>query len=245
MGAAGREEYQQAVQDILNLYAAKGGAYGVGDEYGQYNRISLRGVMEEHERLCRKICDEWLHILGKELPSMQMPVSEAELKLNGIFVESFSAWMTNRAREEILFVGAQSDGLLAHLYYHLLPKPIESVLDGRRLACMKSGRVGIVPSQARDGDFVVYLAGSPVAILLRQYFYTSAQDRSQAIVEAFKAKDEGSLPVESRYLKSFTELFETKDVTIKHAKLVGECYVDGVVGWMYNGVHEHKIFALH
>jgi hypothetical protein len=245
MNAAGRESYQGAVKDILNLYASQGGAYGVGDANGQYSRISLRGKMEEHKRLCDKICEEWLHILSEELPSSMPSKHEEELESHKRFLDMFRTWITGRAEEEILFLGSDSDGLLAHLYYHLLQKPIRSVLDGRRLAGMESGRVGVVPSHARDGDLVVYLAGSPISILLRKVAYIDTSNLRETIIEAFLAKDNEPTPMESRYLESFKDLFETKDVPIVHAKIIGECYVDGVVGWLHNQAFDHKIFALH
>jgi hypothetical protein len=45
------------------------------------------------------------------------------------------------------------------MYTHLYPNFPLSTLNKRKLAGMKSRRVGIVPYQARDRDVIVYLAG--------------------------------------------------------------------------------------
>jgi hypothetical protein len=49
---------------------------------------------------------------------------------------------------------------------------------------MKSGRVGVVPMQARDGDVVVYLAGMPVSVVLRPTVFAHSEDVNGKILAA-------------------------------------------------------------
>jgi hypothetical protein len=82
------------------------------------------------------------------------------------FQKEFEKWLVLRATQGIIAVGGDSEGMESMMYTHLHPNTPPSVLNGRRLASMRSGRVGVVPIQARDGDVVVYLAGIPVSVVL-------------------------------------------------------------------------------
>jgi hypothetical protein len=53
---------------------------------------------------------------------------------------------------------------------------------------MRSGRIRIVPSQARVGDFVVFLAGMPVPVLLRDIADEHSDYLNLEIQEAFMVK---------------------------------------------------------
>jgi hypothetical protein len=121
-------------------------------------------------------------------------------------------------------------------------------LNERRFAGMKSGRVGVVPTQARDGDMIAYLAGDPTSVVLRATTFPNPEGLEGEIIEAFKAKSGDLMNSKSPYVNSFMQLFEMENKRIGHAKLVGECYVEGVIGWSFkerHDDHEFKIFALH
>jgi hypothetical protein len=241
-----REKYEQVVQRLQALYASTGGTYASGDEYGQYVHISLRGKEEEHEQLCLELGEEWLSLLSSLAPSAPAHTEE-ELASRARFLASFQRWIRERARKEMVFVGADVDGFEALMYTHLHPNAPSSVLDGRRIAATEGGRVGVVPAQAREGDVVVYLAGCDAAIAVRRI---AARDDARRIDRAIRAQFESKLGdlrgTESPYVQDFARLVqEEKEGTIEHGRVIGECYVEGIVGWLINEVHDYKIFALH
>jgi hypothetical protein len=134
------------------------------------------------------------------------------------------------------------------MYTHLHPNAPASVLNGRRLACMKSGRVGVVPIQARDGDVVVYLAGIPISVILRRTTVPDLEDLNRKISTVFWGKHLGIAESGGPYSQSYINLIQTDKGIIEHAALIGECYVEGVIGWSFkerHDVHELRIFALH
>ena len=240
MRASSRVEYQQTVQDIKDLYRSVGGTYWSGDERGQHVNIPLRGKEEEHKRLCNRVCHEWVQIMENELPLSLPPSAIEKLKSHQGFLNRFKVWLAAKAEERKLFVGAECDGIISCMDHHLTPTIDESVLDNRKLATTQSGRVAIVPSQARGGDAIAYLAGSAVSVVVRRSFDVKNENLQKQIREAFKDNYEADY-----YVSSFAELFQTKHVPVDHCSLVGECYVDGLVGWAVNQEHDHRIFAFH
>ena len=134
------------------------------------------------------------------------------------------------------------------MYTHLHPNTPPSVLNGRKLASMRSGRVGVVPIQARDGDVVVYLAGIPVSVVLRPRASAGLEDLNKKIYEAFWGSHDDILDLKSLYWESFMDVIQMKRGTIKYMALIGECYVEGVIGWSFKNRHEHHnfdIYSLH
>lgn len=246
--SASRMKYQQTVRDLHSLYASVGGSYASGDKYGQYTRMPLEGKEEEHEKLCLKIRDEWLHLMQDELPLLSPPATEIELDSHHRFISTFNSWFTERARKGIIYVGGDSEGMESLMYIHLDPGKPPSILNERKLAGTKGGRVAVVPSQARDGDIIAYLAGNPISVVLRPTAPGNPNDISREIIEGFKEKRNELMSSKSPYVDSFMRLLEQGNEQIGHTRLVGECYVEGVIGWSLkerNDHHDFKIFALH
>ncbi len=240
-----RIRYQKAVEDLKALYASVGGSYATGDLNGQYTRIALEGKRAEHKNLYLTISSEWLHIVDEELPSLSAPVAPEELHSNMRFSKEFENWLTGRAAREIIAVGGDSEGMESLMYTHLHPNTPPSVLVGRRLACMKSGRAGVVPMQAHDGDIVVYLAGIPKSVVLRPTTFADSGDLERKIYAAFGENLPAILESGSPYQKSFMDLIQAKRGAIKHATLIGECYVEGVIGWSFKDRYEHYHFNMY
>ena len=114
-----------------------------------------------------------------------------------------------------------------------------------------------MPSQTCSGDVIAYLAGSPVAVVLRRdstknqspnASWTSRDAESgsleQAIREEFEAKDEQGWKGDS-YVGSFKDVFENAQLEVGHYTMLGEGYLDGSVGWARSREHDQGIFALH
>ena len=246
--SANRTSYQKAVEDLRALYASVGGSYASGDANGQYTRISLQGKEEEHERLCLKLRDEWLHLVGTELPLLSPPATAEESESHRRFQATFNNWLTERAKKGIISVGGDCEGMEFMMYTHFHPNAPPSVLNERRLACMKSGRVGVVPIQARDGDIVVYLAGIPVSVVLRRTTDVDLEDMNRKISALFWGTHLGLVESGGPYSQSYTNLIHMDRGGIEHGALIGECYVEGVIGWSFKdryGGHDLRIFALH
>jgi hypothetical protein len=106
------------------------------------------------------------------------------------------------------------------MWLYLRQDNLRKMLTGRRFAITESGRVAIVPNQVRKGDIIVYLAGSLVSLVLRRSFGVTHQDVDSEIKKAFGLKG-----VRSPLLDQLEEM------PIENCTLVGECYIDGEVGW--------------
>jgi hypothetical protein len=100
MMAAERTQYQDTVRDLTTLYARVGGSYWTGDENGQYVNVSLRGNEDEHERLCRRIGDEWIKIMKVQLPSSlsDSNIDMSKSESNRSFVGGFKPWLDKKAK---------------------------------------------------------------------------------------------------------------------------------------------------
>lgn len=246
--SANRTRYQKVVDNLRALYASVGGAYASGDENGQYTRMPLESKRAEHQDLYLKLSSEWLHILDKELPLLSPPVTAEKVDSHVRFRKEFENWIEVRATQGVIAVGGGSEGMESLMFTHLHPNIPPSVLNGRRLACMKSGRVGVVPVQTRDGDVVVYLAGVPISVVLRQNAFADLEDLNRKVYAAFWENHKEILASKSPYWESFIDMIQMKRGAIKNAALVGECYVEGVIGWSFKDRHEHHdfdIYALH
>jgi hypothetical protein len=246
--SANRVKYQKAVEDLRALYASVGGAYASGDENGQYTRISLDRKRAEHQELYHELSSEWLHIMGEEISVLSPPSTSEEMNSHARFRTEFESWLVSRATQGIIAVGGDSEGMESLMYTHLHPNTPPSVLNGRRLACMKSGRVGVVPFHAREGDVITYLAGMPISVVLRPRNNTNLGDLDARIYTAFLENSNEILATKSPYLELFMGLIHGERGAITHATLVGECYVEGVIGWSFKNRREHHdfgIYALH
>jgi hypothetical protein len=246
--SAKRTSYQQTVEDLKALYARVGGAYASGDVNGQYTQIALRGKEKEHEGLCLKIRDEWLRLIGSELPLFSSSATAEDLESHRRFRVTFSNWLTERAKQGIIFVGGDSEGMESILYTHLHPNTPPSVLNERKLAGMRSGRVGVVPLQARDGDVVVYVAGISVSVVLRPTPFADSEDLDRKIYAEFREKLQEITDSGSTYSQAFVQLIRMEKGDIAHATVIGECYVEGVIGWSFKDRYndqDFSIFALH
>jgi hypothetical protein len=238
--------YQTNVQSLQALYARVGGSYVSGDENGQYTRINLRGHETEHEKLCTIICDIWSYSMNTQ-QSKWAPILNAH-EPHGKFYAASRKWLNELVKQGTILVGGDAEGMPSILYTHLHPNTPPSVLMGRRLAALKSGKVGVVPLQAREGDVVVYLAGNPTAMVLRAKTLADPKDLNQEIYDEFMAKRPNLMEAGGPYIKPFLNLLEAMPKCIEHSVIVGECYVDGEVGWSFKDRYEHhdfKIFALH
>ncbi len=96
---------------------------------------------------------------------------------------------------------------------------------------------------------MVYLAGSQISLVLRKDTFTNidVEDLNRRIREAFEAKDNNRPALSGPYVNivdSFSTLFQTEDVAIEQAILIGECYVEGLVGWPVSQTQDLKIFAI-
>ena len=113
---------------------------------------------------------------------------------------------------------------------------------------MKSGRIGVVPIHAQEGDIVTYLAGDPVSLVLKPMNLANLRYLDKKIYEAFEQGQDEMVGSKSPYWESFVDLIQGERGAIRHASLVGECYVEGVIGWSFKERYEHydfNIYALH
>lgn len=259
-GAGGSEEYQEAIKAIMGLYAKNGGMYASGNEYGRYNHITLKGEaeVEEHTRLCRVAWDEWVRIFSEELPSLLHSTgpntdAEAELKSNSRFVEFLKEWIITRSQRKMSFAGSGTQGLEYLMWTYLLPNFDQRALTGRRWATTLKNRIAIVPAQTKAGDVAAFIPGSEVCYVLHE---TAGSDRvpdeakpalEEEIRAEFASRDPQNRQPKKPYVSSFEELFQEKDdgrVPMGYFELVGEGYVEGVVGWAVNEEQGHKVFVL-
>ncbi|KAH6707740.1 heterokaryon incompatibility protein-domain-containing protein [Leptodontidium sp. MPI-SDFR-AT-0119] len=232
-----REEYQKAVRTLMGMYS---NVWWSGDESGQHQHVDLRGKEQEHERLCRVLGDEWLRIMSEELPHSQL-FSPGDTANQGKFEESFRAWLEARAPEQIIMAGSGSEGMASLMYTHLQPRNIPSVLTGRRIATTRTGRVAVVPRNVQVGDIIVHLAGPLISLILRRDARTQDIDLEMDIKNTLRAKNGDKSIQPDRRLEGMDNVDEME---VEHCTLVGECYVDGEVGWKLDQTWDLKIYAL-
>lgn len=247
-----RHKYDQTVQKLRALYAKAGGAYMSGDQYGQYVHISLTGYEEEHQQLCREIGEEWLSLFSSfphpsSPPAAEVPMpSEKAFDSTAQFLARFEEWIRQRATKEIIFAGADISGFEKLMYTYLYSNAPPSVLDGRRIAITQGGRVGVVPAEAREEDAILYFAGTTAAVTFRKLTTGLDVELDGRIKSQFKSKAGDLRDTNSPYVQDFLRLVQDeKTGTIEHGQLVGQCYIEGLIGWVLNVKHEYKIFALH
>jgi hypothetical protein len=223
LDVAARERYQKSADDLEALYGS--GAWWSGDENGQHRHIDLRGKEEQHEKLCLRLADEWLYVLTNDIGNL----SDDEMEMHNRFLPKFRTWLEGRAKQGLIMIGADSDGMESLMWLYLRLQNYPAVLTGRRFAITKSGKVGVVPKQVQVGDAIVYLAGSLVSLVLRPDPEIPTQDLELTIREAFEAKN-GEVVVPTRGSRLLCDILK---LPIQKCSLVGECYVEGEVGWKY------------
>ncbi|KAE9380668.1 HET-domain-containing protein [Stipitochalara longipes BDJ] len=220
-----RQRYQKAADDLENLYGA--GAWWSGDENGQHRHIDLRGKEAQHEKLCLKLAEEWLHVMSNDNVRSWTDITEDEVDSHKRFLPHFRNWLDVRAKEGRIMVGSDSDGMESLMWLYLRLADYPAVLTGRRLASTKSGNLGVVPKQARIGDIVVFLAGSFVAMTLRPDFEDPTEELKHQIKTAFDIKKK----IEDDARKGARLPGDMGMLPVQKCTLVGECYVEGEVGW--------------
>ncbi|PVH83202.1 HET-domain-containing protein [Cadophora sp. DSE1049] len=238
LNSGGRVEYQEAVKKLRTMYS---NVWSSGDEFGHHQHVDLKGKEDEHERLCLVLGDEWLRIIGKELPGFGSRPSTEAIDNQGKFFESFRTWLRARGPQQIIMVGSGSEGMATLMHTYLLPQPIPSTLTGRRLATTKTGRIAVVPRDAHVGDLVVQLAGPQNFLLLRRDSRARGQDLEIDIKTALRALNGNDSVKVDRRLEAMKKVDE---MGVKNCTLVGECYVDGVTGWKIREQYDCEIYAL-
>jgi hypothetical protein len=237
---AARKRYQEAADDLESLYGA--GAWWSGDEHGQHRHIDLRGKEVRHEELCLKLADEWLHVLSGNLPNAQNELLEHEVETRKRFLPQFRLWLEERAKKGLIMVGSDSDGMESLMWLYMRLADYPAVLTGRRLAITKSGRAAVVPKQVRSGDIAVFLAGSLVPLILRPSHEIPGEDLKREIKSAFKAKK----AIKTDSWSQDKLAYDLEDLPIQGCSLIGECHVEGEIGWNYGEERGniYTIFAL-
>ncbi|KAH7380935.1 heterokaryon incompatibility protein-domain-containing protein [Cadophora sp. MPI-SDFR-AT-0126] len=233
-----RIAYQAAITKLKGMYS---NIWWSGDESGQHQHVDLRGKEEEHEKLCRVLNHEWLQILGKELPGPQAKSSKEDMKIEENFLGCFGKWVADRAPQQLIMAGSGSEGMASLMYTHLLPQHIPSALTGRRFAATKAGRVSVVPRNVQVGDLVVQLAGPLNALVLRRDPRPRNACSAREIKTALRKLNEDDSIQPSLRAEAMARIDE---MAIKNCTLVGECYVDGFVGWKLKENYDCDIYAL-
>jgi hypothetical protein len=214
------ETYQKSIRTLEAFYHTGSGVWWSGDEKGQYRHVNFSGREKEHETLSRGVTNEWQRIMRGELPSISLSSQTEEIMAHMRFLPGFETWLEHRARQQTIIAGSDSEGMTSLMWLYLRQDNLRKVLMGRRFAITESGRVAIVPKQVRQGDIIVYLAGSLVSLVFRRDSEARAQDLDSEIKKAFWTKGVTS-PL----------LDQLEKMPIENCSLVGECYVDGEVGW--------------
>jgi hypothetical protein len=229
------ETYLQSIRALETFYHTGPGVWWSGDEKGQYRHVKFSGREKEHETLSRGVTDEWLRIMRGELPSISLSSPTEEIMAHMRFLPGFETWLEHRARQQTIIAGGDSEGMASLMWLYLRQDSLRKVLIGRRFAITESGRVAIVPKQVRQGDIIVYLAGSLVSLVLRRGSVAGHKDLDLEIKEAFWTKGVTS-PL----------LDQLEKMLIENCTLVGECYVDSEVGWKVKEDQErsYTIYAL-
>ncbi|KAH7323649.1 heterokaryon incompatibility protein-domain-containing protein [Rhexocercosporidium sp. MPI-PUGE-AT-0058] len=232
-----REEYQKAMKTLMGMYL---NVWWSGDDSGQHQHVDLRGKEEEHEKLCRVLGGEWLRIMGEELSASQI-FSQEDLENQKKFEEGFRTWLEARAPQHIIMAGSGSEGMASLMYAYLQPRNIPSALTGRRLATTRNGRVAVVPRNVQMGDKIVHLAGPLISLVFRRDSRPREENLETDIKNALRAIDED---YKNQTDHRLDEMEKVDEMEVEYCTLVGECYVDGEVGWKLNQEWDLKIYAL-
>jgi hypothetical protein len=237
---AARERYQKAADNLESLYGA--GAWWSGDETGQHRHVDLRGKEARHEELCLSLADEWIHVMANDILRSANESRSDEVATHERFLPQFRLWLEGRAKERRIMVGSDSDGMESLMWLYLRLADYPTVLTGRRLAVTKSGRVGVVPKRVRSGDKIVFLAGSYVSLVCRSDSKDPSEDLKHEIETAFEAKR--SIKDDPR--RGTRLPCDMEKLPIQRCTLVGECYVEGNVGWKHgeDQVEKYRVYAL-
>ena len=238
-----REAYGEIVKEILALYHRQGGVYWSGDEFGRHARVGLRGVEKEHQQLCSSLCREWQRLF-RSLPLLDggssPPNTSHEAAAHEKFLGFFARWAADESKKERIFAGGDSEGMPWLMYEYLSTTLKTKVLEGRRLVSTAGGRCGVVPSKARRGDLIVNLANSDVTYVLRAAEVKelpSLGDLNKEILAGMTSLDGTPLANEG--------VTRAGSQIITHCRLVGECYLDGQVGWAYGGGDpDYSVYAM-
>jgi hypothetical protein len=235
------DDQRAAISDLRALYQSVGGTYTSGDRFGRYTRISLSRKQREHEVLCEALYRTWLASLRYLCPSRP-----EDARAHAKVVDSLETWLGEEARQLRIFVGQDAEGMIRLAFLYFLAGTAQAVFDGRRLAQTESGRFAVVPANAVKGDIVTYLAGSDIAVLVRKRHSAVDAKLEQAIEDTvvgahlwLTASGEEGLSWQAS---------PTTPIDIMHCFALGQCYVDGLVGW---GLREPpslaalEIFAMH
>lgn len=132
-------------------------------------------------------------------------------------------------------------GMASLMYTYLLPQQIPSALSGRRFAATKAGRIGVVPRNVQVGDLVVQLAGPLNTLVLRRDPKLRVACSETEIKNALKIPSEVESTKPNRRLDLMAKVDQ---MAVENCTLVGECYIDGVVGWKLKEKYDCKIYAL-
>jgi hypothetical protein len=245
-----REDYQQTVKELQELYRSGGGVWWSGDTKGQYRHINLAGREAEHEKLCLKLADEWIKIMIEELPGILPPLAD-ELESHEKFVHDFKTWLQHRATQGLIMVGGDSDHLESLMYNYLQLNIVPNVIEGRKFFVTESGRIGIAPKHTKSGDTVVCLAGSLKALVFRSNGQNDAPRLDQEIRRALQSRSNDTEEDETEEEEEdsgepISEINRTAEMPIQHGILIGECYIEGVVAWLVEPQEkpQYTIFAL-
>lgn len=236
-----RTVYQSTVEQLRQFYREKGGVWWSGDEKGRHRHISLKGREVEHEDFALKLAEEWLMIMTEDLPKLS--TESPNIKSYQRFLIQFEKWLQHRATQGRIMVGDDSDGIERMMFTYLLPNPVSNILTGRKLFFAETGRIGVAPKWAQPGDRVVYLTGKPpvTAMVIRKTEGRGTPSLDLEIHEAFAKKKQYLLDDGRK------DFIPADGMAIQHGILVGDCYVDGVGGWLQQHEDEGKqlkIFAL-
>jgi Heterokaryon incompatibility protein (HET) len=235
-----REKYQKVAEKLEILYGA--GAWWSGDETGQHRHVSLRGKEAQHEELCLSLAEEWLHVMSCDLLVCPQNLDGTETEAHERFLSHLRSWLQARAKEGRIMVGSDSDGMESLMWLYLRLADYPAVLTGRRLATTQSGKIGVLPKHARVGDIVVFLAGTYVSLLLRPDPEDPSEDLRHEIKSVFEAKKH----VQDDPGRGTRLPCDMENLSIQKCTFVGECYVEGEVGWKYGEVRteSYTVYAL-
>jgi hypothetical protein len=236
----GRTIYQKTVKELQVLYE---NVWWSGDSNGRYRHFSLAGAEEKHNDLCLGLVQEWIDLMTRDLLDFSPSPSTNELESHQRFVDLFGKWLRGRATQKLIMVGGDSDHLESIMYRYLFPEPVSSLLTGRRFMTTKSGRVGVAPQHAKKGDAIVYLAGTLIPLVLRRIHEHDIHVPEEEIKKAFQTK---SLDNSKTTDSPLPQLYQFDNMPIEFGVLIGECYVEGEIGWVREPKTQpqYQIFAL-
>ncbi|OLN81925.1 Heterokaryon incompatibility protein 6, OR allele 12 [Colletotrichum chlorophyti] len=242
-------EYEQAIVDLTNMYR---NGYASGDKFGTYRHVPLKGKEIQHENLCNIVGAVWAQFIKDRLSQTWLSDGgESTCRGDISFPDFFAQWLSSEATKQREFVGSETTGLLALLRNHFTRTKGQSELANRRLVSTRGGRCGVVPSAAKAGDIVAYLAGSHTAVVLRHTRGLGKQEQEveRALLALLRQPGHGVVStVYQHNEEEFWRVPEQHDPHIEHYEIIGEGYLDGYVGWTLKSppkTTEMRIFALH